>query len=144
MDVTGFVVIVGILVGGLLVMCAAVMWLARCMQRAKQRTEERQGKLIRLLVDRVMAGDWANLIAGERGELTQIDRSVGKPKEPVKPLPPAKRFPDVPRHKSGHSTNRPVAKDEGPADIGQDDMLDTMAPLVGNPAEEEVAAQVGR
>lgn len=139
MDVTGFVVIVGILVGGLLVMCAAVMWLARCMQRAKQRTEERQGKLIRLLVDRVMAGDWANLIAGERGELSQIDRSVGKPKKPIEA--PVRGRPAVHRPQPIPTTQ---PKDEEPADIGQDEMLDTMAPLAGDPAEEEVAAQVGR
>lgn len=85
---------------------------------------KKRDDLIQTLADRLMAGDWANFIAGQTGDLFNIDRRVGL-KQSINVTP----TPTMPLRR-----NR--VKPE-PDDFGADDMTVELGPLVSSPEDEE-------
>ncbi|MFH1575014.1 MAG: hypothetical protein ABIG68_13600 [Acidobacteriota bacterium] len=134
------VIVTGSLCGAVVLLAAALVWLAfRLTGRtsASDRVLERQDRLIRSLADRLMAGDWANLVAGEQGQTRDIDRRHGTKigrGVPARNAPSAAR--DSAAAQAPGRSRTPLAADDNMASLG---------PLVADPAlEEDAALPVGR
>ena len=120
--------IVAILSGGLVAVVLAVIGGLLWLTGRAFRAQHDQTELTREMADRFMAIDWGNYIAGQNGNMIQIDRTLRRD--------PPMAWPDA--SKDAAAKKPDFVEDSFATDEFSGDMVEQLGPLMGDPAEEEL------